>query len=506
MGPGRRVTTVLLPPGVAVAWAALVPTAERLLSPVHPAQLTEALATIAALLCLFTLASSVSFALASLYFSRDVEWLLATPVSARVFITHRLLSQLALGATVGALVGGPAVVGAALRYHDPLLIAVAAVDLPALLLVPMALAVLAVVLVVRLVPARRVRDAAAVLVALVGFGVAAVDLSAAFGGSRAATLTVDQFRHGLGTPAWLPPSWAAHSLEAAAAGHWGQALWPTLGLLTLAALVVPGSVFLAGPALREGWFRSQHAPSRSRSLGQSRRLPPALAVLRKDWRILRRDPGQLIQLLLPIGLFAVYLLSPRGGSALFRDFPAWYGPLTTAAFAALFATSGIGLRAVGSEGRQLWCVRSSPMRARDLLLSKSLLPALISVAASLVLLLATELRQGMGLAEVEVSAALLCFLVLGLAGLATGLGAAWPRLDWTDPRRSVGIWLAITFMVVGSAYIAVCVVAFTLPLLLAGIPLWLRLALALLTCALCATLAAGGALRAGTRRLAGLDL
>lgn len=506
MGAGRRLATLLAPPVAVVVWTAAVPELIGLLQGVSPGELMGPLTTVCTLLCLFTLASSVSFALASLYFSRDVEWLLASPLGSGVFLAHRLVSQLALGITVGGVLGGPVAVAAALRYHSPLILPVVAVDLPALLVVPMALALLLVVAAVRLAPARRVRDAAAALVALIGFGVAAADLSAAFGGAPRAALPLAAFRHGFASPPWLPTTWAARSLQAAAAGHPPEALGLSLALGGLALAVVAGSIAVAAPALREGWFRSQHASSRARRRHLPRPLPPLLAVLLKDWRILRRDPGQLIQLLLPLGLFAVYLLSPRGGEGIFRDFPAWYGPLTTSGFAALFAASGVGLRAVGSEGGRLWCLRSSPLGPGVLLISKAALPAVISVGASLALLLATEVRQGLGLWAILVSSCLLTLMVLGLVGLAVGMGAAWPRLGWTDPRRAVGVWLAITFMLAGSAYIALCVVLFTLPLLLTALPVWVGWLLSLSVCAACAGLTALVSLRTGSSRLGRLDL
>ncbi|MDA8394616.1 MAG: hypothetical protein M0T72_05125 [Candidatus Dormibacteraeota bacterium] len=505
-GPGRRLAATLAVPVVVAFWAATVPATEHLLGRLSPGQLEAPLATLAAVLWLFTLASSVSFALASVYFARDVEWLLSSPLSAPVFLAHRLANQLAVGLTIGALIGGPAVLAASLRFHAPLLVALVALALPALLLVPMSLALVGVVLVVRLVPAARVRDAAAILVAGVGFGAAAVDLAATFSGHGSGGLGPSRFDQGVGSAAWLPTSWVARSLVAVARGHLAQAVPLAASTTLLAAIVTPLGILVAARFLREGWCRSQFTAARTRRSRFARALPAPLAILRKDGRVLRRDPGQLIQLLLPVGLFAVYLLSPRGGSGVFRDFPAWYGPLTTASFAALFAASGLGLRAIGAEGPHAWCLFSAPLSPRAVLLSKAQLPALVAIGASLALLLVTEVTQRLPVNEVAISAAQLTMLVLGLVGLATGMGAAWPRLDWNDPRRAVGIWLVMAFMLLGSTYVAVSIVAFTLPLLLTWMPFWEREALSLFICGLCAVTAGGAALRAGTRRLSAMDL
>ncbi|MHB1501035.1 MAG: putative ABC transporter permease subunit [Candidatus Dormibacteria bacterium] len=512
-GPGRRLATVLGPMVGILIWAAATPTVVTLLRSYHlgaTGALRGGLDTLMVVLVAFTLASSVSFALASIYFARDVEWLLLTPISTRLFLSYRLLSQFALGAMIGTVVAGPAVLAAALVWRSPGLVPLVALVMAALLLVPMSLGLLAVVGLVRVVPASRVKEAVGLLVALVGFGVAAVDLGASVGGRVTAGIGLGGFGHGLSIPAWLPPAWAARSILDAARGSWAGSLLWALALLALATVVTGASMWLAGPMMLEGWFRSQ-AGSRRRSRARARwlRLPVGLAVARKDWRTLRRDPGQLIQLLLPIGLFAVYLLSPRGGGSgpgLFRNFPSWYGPLTTAAFAALFAVSGLGLRAVGSEGGHFWCLRTAPVSLRALLLSKLLLPTAIAVGASLALMVTTEVRTGTPLGQIAFSSVLLVICVLGLSSLATGMGAVWPRLDWTDPRRAVGIWLAVLFMMVGAGYIAICVVGLTLALLISGQPsVWSEL-LALLTTALLAGTTAWVALRQGHRRLLALDV
>ncbi len=512
-GAGRRLATLIVPAVGALVWVGATPWVVTLL---RSRQLSSAraleggLTTLMVVLFAFTLATSVSFALASVYFARDVEWLLLAPISPRLFLSYRMLSQLSLGAAIGTAVAGPAVLAAAIVYRSPGLIPLVALVVACLLLVPMALGMLAVVALVRVVPASRVKEAAGILVGVVGFGVAALDVAASVGGGATPGIGVSDFSHGLHISHWLSPAWAAQSIFQAAHWRWGSSLLSALELAALAAVVTIAAIWIAGPMVREGWFRSSSTARRGGRLRtRLRRLPVPLAVVRKDWRTLRRDPGQLIQLLLPIGLFAVYLLSPRAGGlglGLFHNFPSWYGPLTTAAFAALFAASGLGLRAIGSEGRQFWCLKTAPVSTRTLLLSKLVLPGAIATAASLTLMVTTELRIGTPLGQVLFSSVLLVICVLGLSALATGMGAIWPRLDWTDPRRAVGIWLAVVFMMVGAAYIAICVVGLTLALLITNRPSLGSELLALVVLVGIAGLTAGVTLRAGHSRLLALDV
>jgi ABC-2 type transport system permease protein len=511
-GPARRLVTIgALPVGILV-WALVISAVGVVLRSGHlgqPHRLLPVLSLAVLVLTLFALATSVSFALASVYFSRDVEWLLLAPISSRLLLTYRLISQLVLGICLGVALGGPAVLALAVLYRSPAMVPLLAVDLIAALVMPMAVSLALVVTVVRVVPARWVKDAAALLVGLVGFGVAAIEIASAVRGG-AGGIGASPFSHGVSLPGFLPPAWAASSLTDAARGEWGPAILLALALTATALAVSSASIVLAAPAVREGCFRAQlGSPRRRRRNWPSFRVSPVLAIVRKDWRTLGRDPAQLVQLLLPIGLFAVYLLAPRAGGAglgMFRSFPGWYGPLTTAAFAALFAASGLGLRAFGAEGRFFWCLRISPLQARALLLSKLILPAVVAVGASLALMVTTEVRYGLPPGQIGFSSALLVLCVLGLVCLATGMGAVWPRLDWNDPRRAVGVWLAVAFMMVGAAYIAMCLVFLTLPLLLNTISPVISSLLAILVCGLCAAATASVSLRAGHRRLARMDV
>ena len=463
------------------------------------------------LLAGFTLVTSVSFAVASAYFARDVEWLLTAPISSRVVLGQRLVSQLILGISVGVVLLGPVLIAAGAHSGTLWLLPLAALALVSLLAVPVALGLLLVVLAVRVVPASRVRDAIAAISTLVGFSLAALDIA---GRAPARGLRWAGAVNALGTgwfhAAWSPPSWAARALTSAWRGELvGAALW-TLPLAVLAVLAVVATLWLAGPVYREGWARAQIAPRRRRRPVRSwRRTAPALAVLRKDWRSLRRDPVQLSQLVLPLALFAIYLLAPHSADnsgALFQNFPLWYGPLTTSAFAALFVASGLGLRAVGAEGQHFWCLRSAPVGLRELLLGKLALPFIVAVGASLLLMWSAELRERLALGEVAFSTALLVLCVGGLTALATGLGAIWPRLDWADPRRATGIWLSVVFLAAGSAYIGVCMVALTVPLVLPRLgPVGSALG-AMLACALCSGVVAVAALRLGYLRLRRLEL
>jgi len=503
--------------GVALAsllWLAAIPVVGLFLKGSLGAPPTRLLTTVTGGLVLlsgFTLVTSVSFAVASAYFAKDLEWLLTVPVSARSLLAHRLASQLILGIAVGGALLGPILLAAGIHTGTLDLLPLAVMGLVALLAAPVALGLFLVVLVVRLIPASRVRDGTAALICLVGLSMAAVGITRHHtGGGLRWAGAINPLGSGWLHSAWLPPAWAARVVTFAWRGEWLGALAWLVPLLLLAALVVSTVLWISGPLHREGWARAQIAPCRRprAAVGWGRR-PVVLALLRKDSRNLRRDPVQLSQLMLPLALFAIYLLAPQSSGStqlLFRDFPLWYGPLTTSAFAALFVASGLGLRAVGTEGRHFWCLRSAPLGLRDLLLGKLALPVLVAVGASLILMWSAELRVGASLGQMGFSAVLLVLCVSGLAALATGLGAIWPRLDWADPRRATGIWLSVVFLVVGSAYIAACMVALTVPLVITQLGTLGSELVAIAACAVCAGIAGATTLGLGYARLRRLEI
>lgn len=496
-----------------VIWLAAIPLADLALGASLSADPSRLLTTVTGALVLltgFSLVTSVSFAVASGYFAKDVEWLLTIPVSSRGVLAHRLFSQLILGVGVGAALLGPVLIGAALHTGSLPLVPLTVLALVALLAAPVAVGLLLVVIVVRVIPASRVRDGTAALICLVGLSMAGLGITARGGGRGLQWAgAINRLGSGWLHSAFLPTAWAARVVTLVWQGDWvGSLAWLVL-LLLLAFLAVSAVLWISGPLHREGWARAQIAPKRRlRASANWSRLPPVLALLRKDSRNLRRDPVQLSQLLLPLALFAIYLLAPQstGSQSLFQEFPLWYGPLTTSVFAALFVASGLGLRAVGTEGQNFWCLRSAPLGLRDLLLGKLALPVLVAVGAGLTLMWSAEFRAHVPLGQMGFSAVLLVLAVVGLAALATGLGAIWPRLDWADPRRATGIWLSVVFLVLGSVYIGLCMVALTVPLVISQLGTLGSDLAAIAACALCAALAGATALRLGYARLQRLEI
>jgi Putative ATP-binding cassette len=481
-----------------------------------PERLEGTLAAGLATLCGGVAVTGISFAISGLYLARDLELLLTAPISPRAVLLTRLCVQLSTGLALAALLAGPWLL-AYLGDHGAL------GSLPVLGLVSLAVTALALcaatavtIATVRVVPARRLRDAAAMLVTGTVFAVTAVDVVLrpdGVGSTRPLALGPPGGGR-LADLAWLPTGWAARAVTAAVRGDLAVA-----GLLTLALLAAATAAIAAVTTVAEPWYLAgyQRAAEAGEGRGRRRRSGRAghpggartvwMAIALKDLRELRRDASQLGQLVLPVALFALYVVAPGQPPAVAVGpgrLPAWFGVALSAAFAALFAASGVALRGIGAEGRRLWILRCAPVTAVEVLAAKFAVGLGIAAGLGMGLLLAGGLRQHTAPGDLALVAVRLLVVISGLVGLATGLGALQPRLDWTDPRRSVGVGQSLGFLSVGSLYLTLCFALMAMTdagHLGAGGP-------APADAALVAVAAASAlpALRAGAARLNSLDL
>ena len=113
--------------------------------------------------------------------------------------------------------------------------------------------------------------------------------------------------------------------------------------------------------------------------------------------------------------------------------------------------------AVSSEGAAFWIIRTAPMRLRDFLWSKfwsGLAPVLLlsltlTVVANEFLAVAPFLKAVTGVGIV--------FMSFALVGLATGLGARYPRFSADNATQVAGSPGGIAFMIAAVSYILVIV-------------------------------------------------
>ena len=269
----------------------------------------------------------------------------------------------------------------------------------------------------------------------------------------------------------LPSFWAGELLFASLRGgldlvHAG-ALWTTALGLTVALRIADEKWHFSG------YSRSQEAPkarfTKFRSLDALVGRLPISAVRRqllvKDLKIFLRDVSQWSQLLLLLALVLVYLYNFRVLDL--QKIPYMSGFLKNVyAFINLgmagFVMATVAVRfvfpAVSAEGAAFWIIRTSPISLEDFLWSKFWTGLVPVTALTEGLTIAANRFLGVDPFLEAVAAIAIIFLSFALVGLATGLGACYPRFNAENPSQVAGSYGGVWFMILAVALVIVVIV------------------------------------------------
>jgi ABC-2 type transport system permease protein len=181
-------------------------------------------------------------------------------------------------------------------------------------------------------------------------------------------------------------------------------------------------------------------------------------------KIFLRDVSQWVQLLPLMALVLLYLYNFR---VLDLDRIPYMSGFVKNVYAfvnlgmAGFVMATVAVRfvfpSVSAEGPAFWIIRTAPVSMHDFLWSKfwtALVPVLLfteglTIAANELLAVDPFLKV--------VAVAGIAFMTLALVGLATGLGAHYPRFD-ADPTQAAGSYGGVMFMIAGVFLIVVTIV------------------------------------------------
>ncbi|RPH69640.1 hypothetical protein EHM76_06995, partial [bacterium] len=185
-------------------------------------------------------------------------------------------------------------------------------------------------------------------------------------------------------------------------------------------------------------------------------------LLVKDLKVFLRDVSQWSQLLLLLALVMVYLYNfrvldlsriPYMSGAIKNVYG--FVNLGMAGFVMATVTVRFVFPAVSAEGGAFWIVRSAPISMRDFLWSKfwtGLIPVLV-----LTELLTIAANEFLGIDPFIklVAAVAVVFMSVALVGLATGLGARYPRFAAENASQVAGSYGGVAFMIVAVLYVLV---------------------------------------------------
>jgi ABC-2 type transport system permease protein len=415
--------------------------------------------------------SGIVTALSTFFLSEDLRLLVATPIAVRRLFYARFAKTVLQSSWMIVVFLLPVLLGVGIARCAPCMFYVTALLIVApFCVIPVAVGTATTLLLVNVFPARRAHDIL-MLMGLV-FAGSLVLLLRFIQPER--LLRVDSLPDVTGffatlqspiTP-MLPSFWAGETLFASLVGsrdllHAG-ALWTTACAFTVMLSAASERWFFAG------FSKSQEA--RKARFTRLRMLDPLVGVLPmsvvrrtllvKDVKVFLRDVTQWSQLLLLLALVMMYLFNFRVldldripyMAGVVKNFYAFLN-LGLAGFVMATVAARFVFPAVSTEGAAFWIIRTAPIPLRDFLWSKfwsGLMPVLV-----LSLLLTIVANEFLGVAPFLklVTGVAIVFMSFALVGLATGLGARYPRFAADNATQVAGSPGGIAFMIAAVSYI-----------------------------------------------------
>ncbi len=437
------------------------------------------LAVLALLLLVLLVFSNALLTHATLFRSREVALLLASPLSFRALFLERFAEVVTFSSWSTAYLGSPVVLALGLQRHAPWPFFVGAVALfVPFVVIPGALGALLALRVVRVLP-RLPR------VVLAAVGLAA--LAGVFLGFRA-QVSDPQFRESAGVEAafrvtsaaegaFLPSRWLTDGLVAGARGAGGELAFDLLLLVANALFLTWLAAEAAERLFHRGWSNLEGASRPARAHGRrGDRLAALLAPLPlplraltvKDVRLFARDPAQWSQFALFFGMLLLYVanMRPAGRGFSTAFWQGWITMLNTVAGLLVLATltTRFVFPLISLEGRRFWILSQAPLSRRRLVMQKFALAVVFSAAITVGLVALTGLR--LSLPPVAFAFSLLTVLAasVALSGLAVGLGSLYPDFASESPARIVsGLGGTLTF-ILSAVYVILVAAAQTVVL------------------------------------------
>jgi ABC-2 type transport system permease protein len=416
--------------------------------------------------------SGVVTSLSTFFLSEDMRLLLAAPVASRRLFHARMLRTVVQASWMVVIFIVPVLAGiGAAKCAGPGYYLTALAAIVPFSVIPVALGAAVTLTLVNVFPAKRARDVLMLMGLLFAAGLVVLlrfvkperllrveslpDISAFF-----ATLQSPI------TP-MLPSFWAGESLFAGLMGSVDAlhlaALWTTAGGLLVALRMAYGRWFFAGYSKAQEARKARF--TRLTILGWIVGAMPMSVVRRhlllKDLKVFLRDVSQWSQLLLLVALVVVYLYNFRVldldrvpyMSGVIKNV---YGFLNLAMAGFVMATVAVRFvfPGVSSEGAAFWIIRTSPVTLRDFLWSKfwtGLFPLLLLAEALTIL---GNRFLGVDPFLQLVTAVAVVFISFALVGLATALGARYPRFAAENINQVAGSYGGVAFMISAVLYIA----------------------------------------------------
>jgi ABC-2 type transport system permease protein len=420
--------------------------------------------------------SAMAAAIASFFTDLDLDIYHSGPRSKLRIALARWLKTLVQSATVVFLFVTPLILAFARQYQKPFAFYPAILaNLALLLTIPVTLASIVILVLVRWFPVRRVYQivaSIAVLVltlAVIAFRVSRPERFFA----ELSTVDVAEVLRAVELPSMsIYPSTSLAELMTRSGM---PAIAPRIALTALVCFAV--FVLLARAWYFTAFVRAREsmapmalgAPAATRVLDRlfARADPPLRAMIGKEVRTIGRDVAQWSQVFLMAALLFIYLYNirmlPLGGDA--RAALVAYANLGMSGFVIAAICLRFAYPSVSAEGKAFWLIQSAPISYRDFLLVKvAVYAAPLTILSLLLTAVANFILEANAVVwGFTMAGALL--LAVTLVSLGVGLGALAPNFNAENPLQ-VGLSLGgFGYMALSLAYVAAVMVLMARPVM-----------------------------------------
>jgi ABC-2 type transport system permease protein len=424
--------------------------------------------------------SSMTAAIGAFFTDLDLDIYHSAPIAKRRIVFARWLKTFGQSATIVFIFLVPLFVAFAKQYHvAPRFYAIALTNLALLLSIPVSLASLAIVLLVRWFPVSRVHQIVATLaifvltLAVVAFRVSRPERFFAKISTDDAARVLQQIE--LPSMDLYPGTALADVMVAAAEG---RAEFPFPPRIAVTALVLFAMFFIVATRIYFVAFvraRESMAPAALGSVAMTNIVDkllapfaaPTRALIAKEVRVLTRDVAQWSQLFLMAALLFIYLYNvrmlPLGGDA--RATVVAYANLGMAGFVIAAICLRFAYPSVSAEGKAFWMLESSPLSYGRFLRVKVLVYAAPLTILSLLLTTFANLMLGADRVVWMFTLIGASLLAVTLVSMGVAMGAFSPNFAIENPLQ-VGLSLGgFAYMGVSLAYVAGMMVLMARPVM-----------------------------------------
>jgi hypothetical protein len=410
------------------------------------------------------LLTSFGVLLQALYLAGDMTFLLSSPIPIRSVFLAKLLQAILPNLAIIALFALPVLYGmGAANGYNLLYYPFVVFILVVLALAAAGISALLVMLLVRIIPPRRIAEVLGFVGAILAMILSQSGNLFNFGEFSPSDAQIQQSLSALesfNTP-WIPLIWGGRGLVALGEGDWllaGILLVPTAGIslgIFWFSLVTAERWFYTGWASMQVVSSKKKTRRRSSTRRSSRKILTGWmasnmrAIIWKDFLVLRRDLRNLSQLVTPLIFGIIYsflLLRSTGEAPTGQDqAPGFflqafqialvYSSVGIAIFVGWMLLTRLALISFSQEQNSYWILKSSPASPGQLVCAKFLVAYLPTVMLGLIFLTVISLLQGGSGGIWAYGLFVILFSNAGLGGINLAFGITGARFDWKDPRR-----------------------------------------------------------------------